>query len=236
MGNQQVKNAPSNEEVHARYNVTADQINALETAFFLESKSKKSSSVLTVDCSTFCRVVERLREDHPELVPFDKDLAPIVFALSDSDHSNKVDPFEVIAALSIFTSGNVNEKAKLVFRVIDHDNSQTLTKQEIKKHAAKVLRLSQQLVTDDIRAKMKEQDMESVGKLAAWSMSKAMNVFEKKFSDDIVRDIFAHDTNHDGLISEQEWLDVSEKTPFCRISQKSLFLGCSIVQYAQVPD
>jgi Ca2+-binding EF-hand superfamily protein len=235
MGNQNVKESPTVEQIQSRYRVTREQILALQAAFLSESQRSKKSSA--IDCATFCRVVERLRADHPEFVPFDKDLAPVVFALADTDHSNSVDACEVVAALSVFTSQDKAEKAKLVFRVIDRDNSGTLTKQEIKKHAAKVLRLAQQLVTDDLRAKMKDQDMEKLGKLAAWSMSKGMNIFEKKFSDDIVRDIFSHDTDRDGLISEQEWLHVMRFSYYflCFVVTRNE-QGCGIVEHCKVSD
>jgi Ca2+-binding EF-hand superfamily protein len=192
------------EQVQQRYQVTSEQIDALRMAFAAEAKKG------LVDQKTFCAVIERLRAAHPELVPFDSETAPTVFALSDVDHKGKLDPTEVLAALSIFRGGSAREKALLVFRVIDKDGSNTLTRQEVKRHTERVLKLAQQVVTDEMRAKTKEADMAALGKLAAWSMSKAMNALEKKFAEDIVKDIFSHDTDHDGLISEAEWLAAAD--------------------------
>lgn len=52
---------------------------------------------------------------------------------TDTSHNGKVDAFELIAALATFTAGKAEDKARLVFQVIDRDGSNTLTKSEVHK-------------------------------------------------------------------------------------------------------
>jgi hypothetical protein len=79
-------------------------------------------------------VVAKVKQTNPELVHFDEEIVGLVFSFCDTEHHSKLDPFEVIAALAVFSSGTVADKAKLVFKTIDRDNSNSLTKDEIRKH------------------------------------------------------------------------------------------------------
>jgi len=205
MGNSQAKNVPVNEgELAQRYKLTADQIHALVEAFRAGADSKD-----VIDEKHFIRVIGLVRASHPELTNWDDELAGMVFAFCDTDHTGKLSPFEVIAALAVFSAGNVSEKATLVFKTIDRDNSGTLSKDEVKKHARKVLSFSAGLVKADLKSQAKEADLGAVGSMAAWAVGTALGSLEKQFAEDIVKDVFTLDADHDDKISLNEWIEGS---------------------------
>lgn len=113
------------------------------------------------------------------------DDAGLLFTLTDTNHSGKVDPLEVIAALSAFSSGDIWEKAKLVFQASDHNHDGSLTRVEIKKHTNLILALSSKLVPKH-----------------------SIVVFERQFVEDITREVFsAADEDVNGKITLEEWMN-----------------------------
>lgn len=79
--------------------------------------AKRSDGQLTVD--QFRQVIDRIRETNPDLVYWSHDVSDIAFIMCDTDHSDSVDPRELIAAMALFASGPRGERAKLVFKAID---------------------------------------------------------------------------------------------------------------------
>lgn len=193
---------PIDESLLAKeFNLTPTQIQSLIVAFKMGADSKPE-----IDKDRFIKVVKLVRDAQPELAPFKDEIAGLVFTLCDTDHSGKVDPLEVVAALAVFSSGNDQEKAKLVFKTIDKNNDGTLTKDEVKKHAAKVLAFSASLVKGDVKTASKEAGLGLVGSLAASAISTSLGALEKQFAEDVTREVFSADKNADGKITIDEWL------------------------------
>lgn len=165
--------------------LTSAQIDAVLNAFRSATTDKE------VDKELFVTILNKVRCSNPELTSFlkhddDDDDAGLLFTLCDTNHSGKVDPIEVIAALSAFSSGGISEKAKLVFHAIDHNHDGSLTRVEIKRHASLILALSSKLVPQ----------------------LNTIVVFERQFVEDITREVFsAADEDVNGKITLEEWLN-----------------------------
>eukprot|EP01102_Stenamoeba_stenopodia_P020959 TRINITY_DN8330_c0_g1_i1.p1 TRINITY_DN8330_c0_g1~~TRINITY_DN8330_c0_g1_i1.p1 ORF type:complete len:445 (-),score=151.78 TRINITY_DN8330_c0_g1_i1:187-1521(-) len=197
------------EELAAKYRLSPKQIHDLVEAF-------KSSGKTKVNQKEFVQVALKVKDSHPELARFDDDVMGLVFSFCDVDHDDKLDPLEVVAALATFShdsssDGGEEEKAKLVFKTIDRDNSQTLTKEEIRKHAFKVLKLAREITKN--RAKkdvMDSIESSTTSALAGFAIGLGAQGLEKKFVEDIVKDIFQSATKADsGVITLEEWIQAA---------------------------
>lgn len=124
------------EELSTTYGMTPQQTERLVQAFKAELKGK--STVL--DAKGFVRMCVNVRAADPGLIPWEDELSELMYTYADTDHDGKVDAFELLAAISVFSGGpsKADHKAELVFKVIDRDGSNTLTKGELEKFAQRV--------------------------------------------------------------------------------------------------
>lgn len=136
-------------------------------------------------------------------MPFDHDFSKVVFEYADVDHSGSVDIWEFCGVLATFAAGTLERKAELVFRVIDKDNSGSLTKSEVQAHARMVLHSARSVVTRDIA---REAGAVEFSGLVGMVSDQQINPLKRQFEEDIVRDVFSADADGDGVISLAEWL------------------------------
>lgn len=103
------------ESLAKQHHLTEQQLMSMINA--CREAATRSDGQLTVD--QFREVIDRIRETHPDLVYWSHDVSDVAFIMCDTDHSNGVDPRELIAAMALFASGPRGERAKLVFKAID---------------------------------------------------------------------------------------------------------------------
>jgi Ca2+-binding EF-hand superfamily protein len=186
----------------ARPVVKPELFEAMKAAFSQElGKGKFEKGKARVNEKTFVKVMDALRKSHPDLVPFPQEITPVAFAIADTKGKGKVDVYSLMAALQTFGGGDLAERATLVFKTIDKDQSGTLTRQEVRRHAEKMLALGQMLVTGAVRAGLQG----FTGKLAATAIDASMATLRPLWAKNITADVLVGDTDKDGLVSLGEW-------------------------------
>jgi len=186
------------EELATKYPLSVKQIRDLVEAF-------KSTGKAKVDQKEFVRVVLKVKESHPELARFDDDVIALVFSFCDVDHDEKLDPFEVIAALATFSADTTDEdKARLVFKTIDKDNNQILNKAELRKHSHKVLKLAAEITKNRVKRDFKAAvDSNAGAAIAGFTLSMGTHAIENMFVESIIEQVFQSRTSD--AITLDEW-------------------------------
>lgn len=196
MGNKQLSTA----ELAEKNSITEEEVATLLEAFKVDGNKKAKP----IKLKQFKRILTEVHKLHHN-ENFNPQIAEMLFSIFDVDKNGKVDVGEFLHGISVFgelasAEHTKEEKARMVFDVIDRDGSGKISKPEFRRYLSKVFSIAKQIYFE----RAKDQGLPLAMRLG---IKVAFKVGEGEFSDEITKEAFKADTDGDGEISLDEWLE-----------------------------
>eukprot|EP01095_Lingulamoeba_sp_RSL-Kostka_P011565 TRINITY_DN443_c1_g2_i1.p1 TRINITY_DN443_c1_g2~~TRINITY_DN443_c1_g2_i1.p1 ORF type:complete len:323 (+),score=108.26 TRINITY_DN443_c1_g2_i1:58-1026(+) len=195
-------------DVAEKYHYNSDLVKEIITQYQELSEGK------SVKLNKFVEILGQVSEkiDHPAIR--DPYFAKNCFTLFDSDNNGKIDINEFISGASVICSGDLVEKAKLVFRSFDSNNDNSLTYKEVQDGLKLNLRNANKLVIEQLKEYYRSQ--EDISSILRTFLALFIGRIQHYVNEEIVpvwiENIFKEgDINHDGSISMEEWIQLSQE-------------------------
>ena len=133
MGN---KTSTSSSDLAEKAGISTEEVEQLISAF--KEGNKKGGPVKV---KKFKKIVaEVCKINHSD--NFTPEAADMLFAVLDADKNGKVDAEEFITGVTVLSSGSNEDKAKLVFKAIDKNNSGSINKAEFRAYVTKTIEVA----------------------------------------------------------------------------------------------
>ena len=192
-GNSKLDVQELNNKVEGR--LTTDQVNRLLELF--QKTGKKE-----LDLKTYEKLVEDLSSEFPNSEYFKPEYARVIFEMLDKNNNRKLDPVEFIPGIAILAAGTFKDKAALTFDAFDLNKDGFLQQNELTVQLEEVYR-----VASRITSKEAEKTGGSFGKMA---VSGVLGILKREFIPAQIKKIMNADTNKDGKLSRDEWIEAAE--------------------------
>jgi len=199
-------------EVEDKYSITPEQANALLRAF-----TKKGSHGKPINLKKFKKVLEEVNKDYPSPM-FQGLAAELTFRYFDHDNDGKITLEDFMTGVAILTAGDNKQKAELVFKSIDRNGDGHITRKELETFLHKTVDMAKKLSREEKKA----EGMSRGHRLAHRIANKA---HESRLVEDLVNECFKEDTNGDGKLTLEEWVQIADKGTVSSILNPADLLG-----------
>jgi len=171
---------------------------------------KDYNSKLELNEKEFMSLIEKVQIAFPHPGLENENFRKTFFVLFDQNHNGKLQFSEVLEGLAILCSGDIKEKARLVFESIDINNDKQLSHKEISDALSKCMSTAQYLLENQLRAAVNPTLMASI---KGWAVSKLTGtcfwLLDFPTSQDFETELFKIDTRKTGSITRDEWIAAS---------------------------